>query len=299
MSSISILPISIEKAIAKRINELFNEHSLTESFPNPLIRDDVLDILDRFCTVVYYPLENEKNNGFHVNEIPFADGTKNNFVFINTAQTMEKQVFTAAHELGHIWKIDDYIIADQGLVDTCDMRELIINRFAAVLLIPERLFRGYVKSIVKELTDDSKSLSTTQLLKLVVMLMNQFYVPMKAIVLRLVELNYIPVTIAEFLLGNQNIPEAVIEQYMQSLIADYGFVKFQKPSMKKWIEGLSEKLDIAEKQHLLPQKKIDYMRRKFDLKPPSLIDSTIETVVSLDTQEGFDTDDGQCTIRDC
>ena len=57
-----------------------------------MLREDVLDLLDKFCTVVYFPLENEENNGFHMTGIPLADGSKHNFVFINTAQTISWQV---------------------------------------------------------------------------------------------------------------------------------------------------------------------------------------------------------------
>lgn len=291
MSDIQILPMEVERAIVQRIHELFEENHLQESFPNRLIREDALDLLDRFCTVVYYPLEGEKNNGFHVNDIPFADGQRQNFVFINTAQTMEKQVFTAAHELGHLWGIDDYIIADQNLSDTSEMRELIINRFAAVLLIPEREFRAKILESLKELVEDSKAIPLISLLRFILVLMNHFFVPMKAIVLRLVEVDYLSSQVAKQLLDLQNDPNAGIELYMQRLIVEYGYVKFQKPSMKKWIEGLAENLDRVERLQLLPQQKIDYLRGKFDLKQPCTITPTIETTVSLDVQEGFDTDD--------
>lgn len=36
---------------------------------NTAIRDSIFDILENECTVIYYPLENEKNRGFHIKKI--------------------------------------------------------------------------------------------------------------------------------------------------------------------------------------------------------------------------------------
>ena len=93
------------------IKECVKEYraEIKAKFPNKLLREDVLDLLEDYCKVVYYPLEKEANNGFHVADIPDKDGNPLTFVFINTAQTLEKQIFTAAHELGHIWRVDDYV----------------------------------------------------------------------------------------------------------------------------------------------------------------------------------------------
>lgn len=202
MSKVSILPMEVENSITKCIDEIFKRESLKDAFPNTLLREDVLDLLDRFCTVVYYPLTNEENNGFHITGVPFVDGSKNSFVFINTAQTVEKQVFTAAHELGHIWNVDEFVINDLGLKGSPELREMIINRFAAVLLIPEKAFDSSVAAGFKEYGNPDRTITVFNLLKVIVILMNQFFVPMKAIVLRLVELNYFLPDVADDLLGN-------------------------------------------------------------------------------------------------
>ena len=67
-------------------------------------------------------------------------GNENTFVYINTAQTIEKQVFTAAHELGHIWGIDELISSSSTTMSSFDGKEKITNRFAAELLMPEQIF---------------------------------------------------------------------------------------------------------------------------------------------------------------
>lgn len=292
MSKVSVLPMDVEKSITTCKEQIFEREKLRESFPNTLLREDVLELLDRFCTVVYFPLKREENNGFHITGVPFADGSKQHFVFINTAQTMEKQVFTAAHELGHIWHVDDYVIKDLGLDDTAELREMIINRFAAVLLIPGDIFDGSVDVHIKEYGATDKTITIKNLLKVIVVLMNQFFVPMKSIVLRLVERNFFSPDVADILLGNAGLSKEVIDQQIQSLITEFGFIKFQTPSMKKWIEGLAENLDLAEKNHLVSQAKIDHMREKFDLQPPASTTTEITTemgnILSLVTQEGID-----------
>ena len=36
---------------------------------NKIIRDDVFGILEKYCTVLYYPMPNERNRGFHIKKI--------------------------------------------------------------------------------------------------------------------------------------------------------------------------------------------------------------------------------------
>ena len=127
-------------AIKAFIQKKKKDDKLLDRFPNTILRDDVLKILEQYCTVVFYPFENEKNNGFHITGIPDRKGTEQHFVFINTAQSEEKQVFTAAHELGHVWEVDKKVEEETGAKLSPQMRECVINRFAAELLMPEDHF---------------------------------------------------------------------------------------------------------------------------------------------------------------
>ena len=97
-------------AIRQHIKSRVEGDGLKDVFPIPCLRDDVFEVLNRYCTVIYYPSEDSSNRGFHVKEYLIHNGKEQNFVFINTSQTLEKQVFTAAHELGHIWQIDKDIL---------------------------------------------------------------------------------------------------------------------------------------------------------------------------------------------
>ena len=287
MNDYSILPNQVETCIQQLIKQKFQEENLQSIFPNRLLREDVLDLLDRYCTVVYYPLENEENNGFRVKDIPFANGSCHDFVFINTAQTLEKQVFTAAHELGHIWNVDRFVI------DHCEISsefaEPIINRFAAVLLMPKEEFKAAVRLQLKEyVNSEKKSITYINLIKIIVHLMNQFFAPRKAVTLRLVETGFFPKEMAETLLNGEIIPPEFLEKLVQNFINEFGYVKLKNPSYKKWIEGLAEKLNIAEKEHLISENKIKLMRERFDLPAATEISPEMNHSFSLDSQEGLD-----------
>ena len=71
-----------------------------------LLRDEIFSVLEQYCTVLYYPQENEENDGCHIKRL--VNDKIVNFVFINTHKSIEKQVFTAAHELGHILNLSDF-----------------------------------------------------------------------------------------------------------------------------------------------------------------------------------------------
>lgn len=264
MKDIQILPIEAERTIRAFIKQKFDQNNLRTDFPNKLLRGDVLRLLDKFCTVVYYPVEYESNNGFHVS-IPLFDGQTQDFVFINTAQTMEKQAFTAAHELGHIWNVDKILLSELSLEDTQKNQELIINRFAAVLLIPEDEFKAVLFTEVKKLSNKDSSVSLPNMYKLIVILMNFFFAPMKAIVLRMVELECLSLNDANLLLGENDAEERSVTVLINQLSNELGFTELQRPSKKKWIDGLAEKLTIAEQKQLLPKEKIDYVRNAFDI----------------------------------
>ena len=73
MNDFTILSNQVETCIQELIDQTFQNEDLRNIFPNRLLREDVLDLLDRYCTVVYYPLEEEeRNNGFRIKEIPFS-----------------------------------------------------------------------------------------------------------------------------------------------------------------------------------------------------------------------------------
>lgn len=264
-----LLPIEYENLLNKFISEKLKEVNYLK-FKNEPIRDEVLNLLDTLCIIVYYPTPDKNNQGFHITDMPFADGKKQNFVYINTAQTLEKQIFTAAHELGHIWKADEYIADKLHDEIENDIREAIISRFAAILLMPESRFKESWEEEFGKYKDDGEYITVANLLKVIVILMEQFFVPMKAVVYRLNELNLIVNETKDILLGNGKISQDIIDDYVQKLIFDYGYIQFQNPTNKKWIEGFAEKLDEAEKKGVVLIDKIQKMRDLFGFKKSSI-----------------------------
>ena len=268
--------IFFENELLKYKEEQFKKNNLDKEFPNVLLKEDVLNILEKFSTVIYYPLVGEKNNGFHIDDIPYVNERKN-LVFINTAQTIEKQVFTAAHELGHIWGVDEYVITKFGINDSREQRERIINRFAAVLLMPMESFKSHYDN---ERNKYSKgSISLLDMFKIIVSLMNCFFVPRKSVIYRLVELEIISVgPVFSLLLGEGNVSENAIDIVVKKLLQDNGCDKFLKASERKWIEGLSDLLDKSEQEQSVPDSIIEKMRDLFELKNTAIPNQMDEKV---------------------
>lgn len=265
--------------------EKWSEDNLSEEFPNLLLREDVLALLDKYCTVIYYPLESEENNGFHVTGIPDSRGNERHFVFINTAQTIEKQVFTAAHELGHIWKVDETVETRDRVDLTEEMREQIINRFAAELLIPEDEFKKSFGFEVKKNRDANGKITVANMLKVIVALMNQFFAPMKSIVYRCYELKMLTENTTALLLGQGSISQNVIDDKVSEIIRNNGYIEFQSASCKKWIDGLAELLEQAEVSGAISTSKIEKMRTEFSL-PQTSKDVQMDGIVDIKTAEG-------------
>lgn len=269
-------PPEIEIDMAKIIRGQLNSNSLEKYIEEP-IQDNVLKLLDSLCIVVFYPLEDENNNGFHITDMPFANGNIKNFVFINTAQTTEKQVFTAAHELGHIWNVDKTIIDEKKyshIFEKMDneeyITESIINRFAAVLLMPQDTFKQKYSEFIDNYITSGNAILLIDLLKIVIQLMDVFFAPFKSVVFRLYELNLISAELRDLLFGEGEIPLADINNAINKLIADFGLVQFQNPTNKKWIAGFADLLDEAEKKNLVISSKIELMRSLFGLKDNQL-----------------------------
>lgn len=273
-----ILPIEIEQPIKEFIEIKLKELNL-EKYINEPIKDRVLDLLDTLCIVVYYPLPGEDNNGFHITDMPFANGSKQHFVYINTAQTMEKQVFTAAHELGHLWEIDNYILKkfpELNLDDSEDGREAIISRFAAILLMPKDKFLKRWEEERKNNTEET--VSTVSFIKIIVLLMEDFFAPIKSIVLRFFELGVIEQKTVDKLLNDSEESKEKMSVAFRKYIADYGLVQFLNPTNKRWIDGFAAKIDEAEEKDLVSRTKINELRKQFGFESNKIITDLNEEI---------------------
>ena len=106
----SNMPSILSKSVADEICSFIRTKFNLDDDSSPLGKR-IFGILENYCTVIYYPIEDatEKNDGFLMADIPMRDGSSKSIIYINTYQTEEKQVFAAAHELGHFLNVDHCI----------------------------------------------------------------------------------------------------------------------------------------------------------------------------------------------
>ena len=106
-----------------------------------------------------------------------------------------------------------YIAEIKGDNVNCNWEQRIVNTAlpcsaqscTKARLIASKILKGSYIEFLETITFEN-------LLKLVVTLMNQFYVPMKAIVLRLVETSFFKTDFAELFLGYDKIPDEFFTQ---------------------------------------------------------------------------------------
>ena len=265
MDNISLAELPTEQVVCIRkfIDQKKQQDEYLPYCANPILREDIFALLDQCCTVVYFPVDDQTNNGFHV-RYPEGD-----IVYINTNQTKEKQIFTAAHELGHIWGLEDYIQEQLGVSLDHEQREQVVNRFAAELMMPDELCRTFVKRTVSGLPHDKHAMLVRDLLRLAAAIMNEFFVPYKAVVLRMHEISFIPQQTARLLLGETpDLSIKTIDLFLRALSKSEGYSRLFQKDCRKWIDGLKELLDKAQEQDLFPAGRIESLRTQFGLNVP-------------------------------
>lgn len=248
--------------IKRLVDKIKDENDLTTE---KVIRDNVFNILQNIpdCIVLYYPIEEEANedgcDGCHV--VRTIKGSKKQFVFINTSNTRERQAFSVAHELGHIWDVDGRlkkILPDESF----DVEE-VIDRFAAELLMPEDLFETLALAEITEFTrasDKEKAIKVFDFIKIIVYLMNYFFVPFKAVVLRLCEVGIITSEISERLLNYKD------SEVVDGIIREEQYTRLGIRPEQISVANLAEKLDDIEYREVFSTNKIEAIRSKFGLK---------------------------------
>lgn len=280
MGKFGVLDNDIVNEIATFFHKKWEDEKLNVLFPNIILRSDVLQILDRYCTVIYYPLPDEGNNGFHISNIPDLKGENQHFVYINTAQSLEKQVFTAAHELGHAWDVDKFVIKSfeknhierikqqEKKYGTDGLEERIVNRFAAEMLMPEEVFRTQYENELNKIEKSDKGIPLSKFLKVVAFLMNFFLVPMKSVIIRMAELKILNIETANILTSEKELLLAsIVKKEIERINREGGYTDLYIPTKKKYISGLVEMLEMAERTKSVSEEKIKAMRERFELEP--------------------------------
>ncbi len=269
MAKIKILADDIIKAINDYIKD--EESNYKNLIMDVIDKDDFLhdteifSVLEQKCTVIYYPLDDD-NDGFHV-EKPI-NGEMMDFVYINTSKSYYKQVFAAAHEFGHILKVDEVIskILDRDFDD--ELKEAIINRFASEIMMPESVFAKHLitkllqfdnEKVTKNEKGASVELGEENTVRLIANLMLKFSLPYDAIVIRMFELGYLCLENAESLLESKFDLTEKVEQ----CIKEGGGSNFDSFHDRKFIAGLAELLNDIEEKGVIRKEKIESIREQF------------------------------------
>ena len=250
MSELAPLPSDVIQSISSFIklkkDAVFSERA-------GLLRDDVFSVLEKQCNVLYYPLPcDEENDGFHIQKV--VNGKIENFVFINTYKVVEKQIFTAAHELGHILKLAEYL--KEHCNDYSDeLEENAMNQFAAQILMPKNIFINNAKNHFA----GNDKFTVPDFLRIVVSLMNDFFVPYKAVIWRLCELEFLSYRVGNNLFdsGKEKIP---------SYISENPNLRLNQRSQKKSIKDFAALIEKAEADEYFPKQRINRIREVMGIK---------------------------------
>lgn len=257
----------MERDIVSVIQKFIITKRNKENILNVIVRDDVFALLERECYVLYYSLEDEID-GCHICKP--LNGEMKQFVYINTSKVLQEQVWTAAHELGHVWRVDRYV---QDNVANCNTDiEKIVGRFTAEFLMPTEFFQRECSRRLEYNKYKGGPLSVEIMMDLVTYLMNYFCVPAKAIIKRLEELGNIteesvPIYLKVF---NDN-----RELYGQ-IIRENQYTRLDKREDVYKIANLKSDLELLEKEHLAKEKYIQTLRDKFHINTGTAVDSELD-----------------------
>lgn len=210
---------------------------------NTAIRDDIFKILESQCTVVYYPISDQKNRGFHIKKI--VHDQLEDFVYINTDKPIAEQIFAAAHELGHIFKVAERVWSMLGKTGepTEQEEEDITNLFAAELLMPYEVFRENFFAHMKELEIIPGKVRLDEAIRLIVCQMGDFMVPYEVVRKRLTETKIMDEKSAEKL----KVCDEQIESLIKAFLSDQN-TYLGKGTGVRTISGMRSLLDKAEKE---------------------------------------------------
>lgn len=261
------------------ISEIVTDFRLKNNVINRIVRDEVFGILERHCTVIYYPLDNEDINGFHIKRN--VNGSPKHFVYINTANTTERQIFAAAHELGHIWNVyekakKEYIDIDEYITSVTSEtpEEYISNKFATQLLIPLDLFKKEMERELESLNYNGKSITKINLLRLTIRLMNTFFVGYKATTKRFLEIGSITQETYNQIKSYED--EEDFNETFDSLLKEGDYKRLNNRTKTKNISNLTEIIYDAEKKDCVMIKTIENLKNEFEINTDSFSKQTGE-----------------------
>lgn len=250
--------IGKDKEVVEVIQKFVSAKRRDNNIVNEIIRDDVFAILEKQCIVLYYPLENDKIEGCHIIK-PLGEKTEQ-FVFINTTKAIQEQTWTAAHELGHVWKVDCHVkeVLDRRDLDSEDL----VNRFAAELLLPKEKFVQELRQRLQEYGYKGPKMQEEMMVRLVTYLMNYFCTPYKAIIRRFIELDYINEKAEKKFLQGFEKQEALYKR----LISENQYTRLESVNSACSMGMIEQDINLLEQSGIYSDKKITRLREMFHLK---------------------------------
>ena len=243
--------------VVRTIQDFILQKRSEKHIVNEVIRDDVFAILREECIVLFYPLNDNGVEGCHM--IKPVSGEMKQFVFINTTKAVQEQTWTAAHELGHVWQVDIYVTER---LDQCELDcESLVNRFAAELLLPEKIFRKVLNHKLDEYNYKGPVMSKNMMVRLVTYLMNYFCTPYKAIIRRFSELGYIAKSAEAKYLDGFKEQSALYER----LIKENQYTRLETVNMAYSMGSIEQDINLLEKNEVYSDKKVARLREIFHL----------------------------------
>lgn len=197
-----------------------------------VIGDYIFTILQQECVVMMRPIKHQPDlDGFSTEKI--IKGKLETVVYINTAKNVEKQNFCAAHELGHRYAVDS-MIRDKFPEDIIlpPEEEVIMNRFAAELMMPEKEFRDRGIKVWKQYSTRNRNnafqITLKNAIQAIIQLMDFYYMPYKAVLYRMGEVKIISSPVKIYLEGYEEGNRNVVDQ----MISDMGITRLRTPDHK-------------------------------------------------------------------
>lgn len=249
--------IGKNEQVVSIIQEFIDCKKKEKNIVNEIIRDDVFAILRNECVVLYYALDDSKVEGCHI--IKPLNGRMEQFVFINTTKAIQEQTWTAAHELGHVWEVDTYVKEKLNQYDLDS--EHLVNRFAAELLLPKKIFIKELNNKLKEYDYKGPRMYTEMMVRLVTYLMNYFCTPYKAIIRRFIELGYIEASVEQLFFKGFEEQRALYKR----LIVENQYTRLETVNKAFSMASMETDISLLEQNEVYSDKKIARLREMFHL----------------------------------
>lgn len=264
--------------ILQEVDNIRKKYRLNANSP---ICDYIFTILQNECILVEWPEEQQLDlDGFSSEKV--INGQLKTIVYINSAKNKEKQNFCAAHELGHRYKLESQL-KDAFPYDIFNSSTIedIMNRFAAELMMPAQDFSKRSRELYKKCIGRENSRNVIYLKKLlaaIIELMDFYYVPYKAVVIRFEEMEIFDCSVSEFLQNYEKTDEG--KDIINAIISERGITRLRIPDRKVQYSVHLEKVrDIVSDTRITKYMGTEELRRY--LKVMGIMDEDIKLVENM------------------